>query len=558
MILFLCAWFSSEVTARNLTVVVNESFRGRTIENLKQLHARYDLVFNDFQSQVCLPGDTEKFKDLFKKFRSEGMFIPLKDEKLNKESLKIGIRIWKEKIKWLNQTIQKLNSASTLENPGPILNELKSLIDENLKLQYQIAQNNKDNNETHLVNISKTQIALFKEKYQQLEMAIFYLLNFQYPVDHLLNREQFEKLKTAGENTDEVYMLRKITEDGALDRDRGQSDMFLRAVLDTFRLAMDNQALFFDRKFRADFDYLMGALLRYYGQSKSVITDRLVDWLNRSKKTVDFYEVLLKDSKKSTEVLGNFSQATQDLQSFVTEKLAHTYQFWSSQPDELKMIFVMETILFHEVGPLDPLDIEKSWVGQVVMNRINKKGYEHLNPKEELTKNLVSKGINPLDLWLNVLFRKGEFSFTYFFLPSAAKIFCTETLPSSKKLRVQNIRLSMHLLRFADEPDRLTTAERYFSRVSMLGRMDMTRIWNNYVAVEERPGKSVTPNLEQVKCIQQGVDCFRYLYDFFWQNEHYFVIEIKGNRFVWRQYLGRNYLWTVRDPDLFQFFRPLT
>ena len=83
IILFLSAYFIDESFARNLTVVVNESFRGRTMENLKQLHSRYDLVFSEFQKQVCLPGDNDNFRDLFKKFRSDGMFIPLKDEKLN-------------------------------------------------------------------------------------------------------------------------------------------------------------------------------------------------------------------------------------------------------------------------------------------------------------------------------------------------------------------------------------------------------------------------------------------------------------------------------------------
>jgi hypothetical protein len=138
------------------------------------------------------------------------------------------------------------------------------------------------------------------------------------------------------------------------------------------------------------------------------------------------------------------------------------------------------------------------------------------------------------------------------------KIFCPDQSPSGKVLRRQNIRLGIHLLRHADLPDRLTNAERYFSRVSMLGRIDMSKIWTNYVAVEERPGKSIIPTMSQISCIKQGPDCFRYLYHFFWQGEPYYVVEIEGQKVVWRQDSNRNYFWTVRDLDLFQFFRPIT
>jgi hypothetical protein len=213
--------------------------------------------------------------------------------------------------------------------------------------------------------------------------------------------------------------------------------------------------------------------------------------------------------------------------------------------------------LLHEVGPLDPLELEKSWVGQVVINRINKPGYEHLKEQEELAVQLRKMGLDPNDLWLNVLFRKGEFSFTYFFLPSSLRVFCVDHSPSAKNLRNQNIKLSIHILRHADMPDRLIEAQRYFSRVSMLGRIDMGKIWTNYAPVEERPGKGMIPTMEQIHCINEGTKCYRYLYNFFWQGDPYFVIEMLGGKVVWRRDSGRNYFWTVRDLDLFQFFRPI-
>ena len=43
--------------------------------------------------------------------------------------------------------------------------------------------------------------------------------------------------------------------------------------------------------------------------------------------------------------------------------------------------------------------------------------------------------------WLNVLFKEGEFSFTYFFIPSNIGIFCPDFSKKAKILRKENLNI---------------------------------------------------------------------------------------------------------------------
>lgn len=82
----------------------------------------------------------------------------------------------------------------------------------------------------------------------------------------------------------------------------------------------------------------------------------------------------------------------------------------------------------------------------------------------------------------------------------------------------------------------------------------MASVWERYTPEAERPGKRLHADKSWESCVKKEVDCFRFLYDFYWQNSRYLVIEIEDRPLVWRRESSRNYFWTVRNSDLFQFF----
>jgi hypothetical protein len=152
----------------------------------------------------------------------------------------------------------------------------------------------------------------------------------------------------------------------------------------------------------------------------------------------------------------------------------------------------METILFNEVGDVDgDLALERKDVLQVVINRKRIPFYNKLDPKDGLYSflqpNLKDEEIQK-EGWLNVLFKTGEFSFTYYFIDASSKIYCPDMSPKGKKLRKENAQLAIEKIK---KPNNEFQATRYFSRASMQGRIDMTLLWEDFIAYPERPGKLI-------------------------------------------------------------------
>ena len=121
----------------------------------------------------------------------------------------------------------------------------------------------------------------------------------------------------------------------------------------------------------------------------------------------------------------------------------------------------------NEVGRLDvDGSLERREVTRVVAKRTGVKEYKTPAKNSllyrKIRKKLKDKYTNYP--WLNVLFKEGEFSFTYYFLYASVRTFCPEMTLSGRSLRKENVKIGIETLRNYKD----TNSVRYFSRASML------------------------------------------------------------------------------------------
>lgn len=168
---------------------------------------------------------------------------------------------------------------------------------------------------------------------------------------------------------------------------------------------------------------------------------------------------------------------------------------------------------------------DEMWL-QVVINRFSHDYYSNMGAEDSLNEYL-SKDLKIKEYkWLNVLFKEGEFSFTYFYIPGNLHIYCPDMSKVGQFLRRENIRIALDLL---NSPRKDFPAMRYFSRVSMFGRIEMDSLWENYKAVGEVPGRPAKRKKMLADLYKQ--DRYKYLYDFETDDKKktYIVVEMKGS-----------------------------
>ena len=119
-----------------------------------------------------------------------------------------------------------------------------------------------------------------------------------------------------------------------------------------------------------------------------------------------------------------------------------------------------------------------------------------------------------------------------------------------KGIRSRNLKIAMLALKH-ERPH--FKAIRYFSRVSMLGKVDMAKVWHDFQAYPERPG----PELENQNTLRRQFisDEYQYLYSFIDPSGiAYQVITIDDKNYciTWRK--GQPVFHTYRDPHFFTYF----
>ncbi|MDD0852637.1 hypothetical protein HBN50_05990 [Halobacteriovorax sp. GB3] len=522
----------------------------------------YDKIHKKFSRTVCAPGVEEKFWQLDKNFRGDGHFIPtLDDETLDKEAIKKNLSVLKDKHRFLQNELVNLRKKKLFKKS---INEVRILKKKISKLlHYKKESYGPSAGELKLR--AKSDYESFKSETMAFLNSITFLHTYPFPTDFANLRMNFDLVKDSEEISDikkknEIYLYRKIVEDGAQNKKHERPDRYLRANISTVYLRLQNTDEYLSEDLRYDLESIFDGIERQLRYSKRKKIERMQEWTERSKRALDFYEMLLQDkvvldgkSLLATDLLGQKAKARYVLKDFVLEKEKETYKFWIKQNPLYRSLFALETILYNEVGRIDSKGApERRSVAQVVINRRFNDKYNSMGDETDLYTILERERVKTKNYpWLNVMFKKGEFSFTYFFISANLRIYCPDQTKIGRKLRKENLKLVLSLLK---KPNFSFGALRYFSRASMLGRIDMAPLWSDYHSLPEEPGVRIYKDKRLKALYKKGG--YQFLYRFKDAKGAWFrVLRIGRRNYVLSEKSQRFY--TYRNPHYFRYFEQI-
>lgn len=268
---------------------------------------------------------------------------------------------------------------------------------------------------------------ILKESFEKLLMKVPYLLSYKHPVDHFKLRKQYDEYKHAKEGrlkrkANSIYFYRALVQDGSFDYKNKKRDKFLRALIDTLTLELRQDLVFLKETVRYDLERVLVSIEKHISRyGKRGITKRLNLWEEKIKRHQNFYKSLLKkeDQEISLKVLDKRLKGRYILKDFVVEKMNEVYNFWKNEREIYRALFVLETILYNEVGSYDgKYGLERKDVAQVVLNRFYDSKYNRLDESNLLWKKLKKSGLAKKDQskWLNVMLKKESFLLLTFLL----------------------------------------------------------------------------------------------------------------------------------------------
>jgi hypothetical protein len=409
----------------------------------------------------------------------------------------------------------------------------------------------KRNSKVQAIVLGKKSYKEIQIKFSEILTELFFLQNFHHPVDHLKNRTVYETYRKneRQHKANSSFFLRKIYEDGVPFPDGARSDKYMRTGLDTLRLNLMRDDIFLDPDVIYDLDWSIEQFGKALERGHDFYLKGFTKWRSKNKNILKFYEKIIESPLAAKKAK---AKATQELKDFVYQKQAEVYSFLSHRPEWIRSLYALETILYNEVGSVDPSQLERKKVIEVVLNRYQNKYYHSLDKDQALTHHLSKKSKMNFP-WLNILFKQREFSFTFYFIRGVTEIFCPNISNWSMKLRSENLKLSWEALK-SPEPDGRVT--RYFSQNAMVGRIDMSSVWGNFLALPESPGNEVSADSQLQEDFRN--EKFIYLYQFFNRGQRYLVLKFGGDKRVVTK-SGRSYkFYQYRDPYLFRYFGPRT
>lgn len=530
--------------------------------------------YKKFRDFSCRALDESTHQELLKAFRGTGYYVPeLNNNILDQASIEAIIPTLIEKKDWIAENINLLTKLKKLPNlkkiNGEIIERINSLLNLKEKFYYEVDGTKKK----FLLGEGSKQRQKLQMLLDEYLKAVPFLLSFKFPVDHLFNRNKYDQLKQVGPkdkkqkskiHSNYVYLMRKVLEDGAFDPDNSRPDLMLRAAIDTIYINFENEKEILSENLRFDLLYMLDSVDKQLARGKDILISRMKEWEKRTLNTIEFYSNLLAnstDEKKSNSeeiILKKLSEDRFKLMDFVLNKQSEVYAYWSKKSELLKSIFVYETILLNEVGTVDGTEgLERRDVAKIVYNRYHDPHLQHLPKRNQLYSYLLkimSEEQIQKEWWLNILFKEGEFSFTYYFISSSNKIFCPDNSRNAQFLRKENIKIALDTLR---SPDLENKASRYFSRQSMVGRIDMTSVWNDYEKLPERPGKPLIETTFLIKKIKSKN--YQYLYSFKDENQNDFdVLDVSNQTIVvsHQSFASNNFeIYSYRNPHNFIYFK---
>jgi hypothetical protein len=514
--------------------------------------------------QLCSRGADHQYARLLQTYRGNGFYVPeLTDGSPDLDTIRDGLSDVKSKLKWLDGLVEDLKNSHDFPNEEDATLGILRLVDESLDLKkrMRLATNQKEARDARRASINK--LTELRAAWESLIQRIPFLLSYDFPVDHLKAREQFERAKTSAgtpakrkRKCNTLFFARRLREDGAFDPEtRGGYDMYLRTTLDTLtlRLRQDEESLPDDVRY--DLEWAVEALRSTLSSGRLVQIARLKAWRDKVAGSLDFYQSVLTEKPEALPPeIRERGKHVKNLRDFVLKKHAEAYRLLAKEPEMIQALWVMTKILFNEVGASDrQFGLEKRDIAQIVINRRKHPRYSRLPVSDDLYPYVSStlKGGRADKPWLNVLFREGEFSFTYYYIPSVVDVFCSDRSRRGQEIQREDSRIALELLRHPN-PD--FQALRYFSRRSMTGKIDMSTSWPEYVPIPERAGRTVRQVVPLRRALHEGD--YRYLYDFVDPaGTRYDVVQVDGETYAVAGFPAAPEFHHYRDPHAFKYFR---
>ena len=526
--------------------------------NIYKVIKDFEKVHRQFFKNSCRPGVEAEYYKLLRAYRGKGFYLPKLGDDIDRKAIINNLHHFRKKINYIERTITKLKSQKEYPRFSLLYVELDKIVQRLLSLKKKYHQSIRADKQKEIMVESNQELVRLKKHFDLFMKQVFFLKSYNFPNDYLAHRRKYESFKDKeGEynkrKANDTFFLRRILEDGAYDKSHTRPDKYLRTTLDTLYLSIHKEKDFISENIRYDLDWIERGLERLVDRGRAVQIQRLEEWRDRTQNNYEFYKEIIKtkNKNKSRFLVKKENESSQKLKEYVYKKQAEVYDFWAKKSELHKALFSLETILVNEVGVLDgKFGLERTSVAEVVLNRYEDKFYSELE-KDQMIYDYISKDVDKAkEKWLNVLFKIGEFSFTYHYIPAVVKTFCPDMSPRGKSIRSDNLKLSLKAMK---NHNNSFNAFRYFSRVSMLGKIDMSTVWTDYVRLPEMVGFE---SIGQRKLARYYLsDKYQYLYSFLDARKlEYTVVRVKGKTYSMRWIKGKPVFFDYRNPHLFAYF----
>jgi hypothetical protein len=528
-------------------------------ENIYDPIVKYNKIHRKFFKQHCSQGADRKYYKLLKKYRGKGFYLPEVKDDIDRRAIQKNIHHFKKKITHIDEIIKRLKKEKDLADKklvfNPIEESVKKLL-EYKKVFYTSVVKEKKNEARKK---SRQELKILKNKFEVMMNQVYFLKSYNYPNNHLENRRRYDSYKDirgrrAKEKANLIYFYRRIVEDGAYDRNHSRPDIYIRSTLDTLSLNIETLGEFISENVRFDLEWTLKRVGNILNRGYRKQLERMNEWKDRTIKAYTFYKDIIKaeNREKAKQIVKEKNVAASALKEYVIKKQVDVYHFWKNQKELDRALYVLSTILYNEVGTIDGEGaLERKDVAQIVINRHDINFYRQLDRKQDLYTSLNMSHREMLKYpWLNVLFREGEFSFTYYYISSVSKIFCPDMSRRGQGIRSKNLKIAMISLKH-ERPH--FQAIRYFSRVSMLGKVDMGKVWSDYIPYPERPGLA----LERQKTLRKLYLSNKYEFLYSFKDPSgliFYVVRIDDDRYSVNWKNGEPQFYKYRSPHLFTYF----
>lgn len=525
--------------------------------NMYKIIYDYNKVHKKFFKNSCGNGEDAKYYKLLKKYRSQSNYLPKYKNDIDRHAIKSNLIYLKRKKQFIAKKIQKLVKLNEYPVYGLLIKEVEESIHKLLKHKKDFHYALTDLDKKKHRKLSRNEIHKLKNSFKIFSDQLFFLKSYGFPNDFLKYRKKYEDYKNSGQKklANKTFFYRKIIEDGAYDPNHTRPDKYIRSTMDTLFLNIHNEGDFLTESIRYDIEWFSKRVKNILKRGKKIQISRLKEWKERTDSSYKFYKELIKikNKNKAKFLVAKENEASQKMKEFVYSKQAKAYEFWSKQSVLNKALYSLETILYNEVGVIDgPYGLERSAVAKVVLNRYFDSFYNQLDPNQWMLRYINPKIETKNEKWLNVLFRIGEFSFTYHYIPAVVETFCPSMTKRSRKIRNKNLKISLKAIK-SFEKDKFE-GMRYFSRISMLGKIDMSSVWSSYSRLPEMVGYE-SSNQRKLLSYYLG-DKYEFLYTFTASDKtEYTVIKTDLGIFAMKWSRGMPRFYDYRDPQLFAYFK---